>query len=127
VERYEIAIEVGPISPDTVARLKEAGHAVYRGNRTWRVVATERVLGRDSVRAQAHVLAAGILNEFELDPLHEPPTVVLRDPDASLDAATSELLLEDARRSYDPDPLTRPRRKWWQRQMELGLGERKGD
>lgn len=127
MQRFEVAIEVGPIDAPTIDRLKDAGHVVYRGNRSWRVVATAPVTGRDSVRAQAHVLAAHIIESFGLDSLTDPPSLALRDPDALIDEATTELLLDDIRKAYDPDPLPRPRRKWWQRQMELGLGERKGD
>ena len=127
VERFEFALEVGPIEPEVVARLNEAGFSVYKGNRSWRVIAQGHPDGRQTIFDQAMAMASDILLDFRLKPLHAPPTVALRDPDAMVDTAMAELVLEDARRSYDPDPLPRQRRRWWEKQMELGLGERKGD
>lgn len=127
MHRIEIALEVGPIDDPTVARLKDAGFAVYKGNRTWRVVASADPSDKEPVVDQAVSLANDILIDFRLDPLHVPPTVTLRYPDDEFETALGELVLEDARRANDPDPLPRPKRKWWQKQMELGLGERKGD
>ncbi|MGC4174722.1 hypothetical protein [Demequina sp.] len=125
--RLEIALEVAPIDAPTVQRLKDAGLEVYKGNRTWRVVAYAEPNESTPVRQQAINLANDILIDFRLDPLHRPPTVTLRYPDGETEQAVGDLLLEDARRASDPDPLPRPKRKWWQKQMELGLGERKGD
>lgn len=127
VHRIEIALEVGPIDAPTIARLKDAGFEVYKGNRTWRVVASTNPSDKEPVLDQAISLASDILIDFRLDPLHAPPTVSLRYPDDALETAMGDLVLEDARRASDPDPLPRPKRKWWQKQMELGLGERKGD
>lgn len=125
VKRVELSIEVEPIRDDVVARLKDAGYAVYQGSRTWRVVAEAPVVGRDSIRAQAHVVARQIVRTFDLEVTSDPPTIALRDPDTMIDAAGTGLILAEVRRAYDPDPLPRPKRKWYQKQMELGLGERK--
>lgn len=127
MERFDVAVEVGPIAPTTVQRLKDAGHTVYQGSRTWRVITTVSVDPARSIREHAADIANNILIDYRLDPLHSPPTVVVRDPDALYDLAAAELILEDARRASDPDPLQRHPRKWWKKQMELGLGERKGD
>jgi hypothetical protein len=127
VKRIEIALEVGPIDPETVERLKSAGFTVFKGNRSWRVVAETAPKDGQPVLTQAVTFANDILIDFRLDPLHTPPSVTLRYPDGVLDRAIGELVLEDARRASDPDPIPRPKRKWWQKQMELGLGERKGD
>lgn len=123
----EIALEVAPIDATTVQRLKDAGYAVYKGNRSWRVVAQAEPSESVPVLQQATTLANDILIDFALAPLHRPPSVTLRYPDGEVDQAIGDLLLEDARRANDPDPLPRPKRRWWQKQMELGLGERKGD
>lgn len=125
-QRIEVSIEVGPIEPDTVEALKAAGFAVYRGPRSWRVDAIEPVIAPTAIRAQAHVLMRRIVDDFGLETLTEPPAFALRDPD-DLDAPGTELMLDDIRRAYQPDPLPRQRRRWYQRMMELGLGERKGD
>lgn len=127
MERFDVAVEVGPIAPPVVERLKDDGHTVYQGKRTWRVITTVPVDPARSVREHASDVAANLIIDYRLDPLHTPPTVVVRDPDAIYDVAAAELILEDARRASDPDPLTRHKRRWWQKQMELGLGERKGD
>lgn|GEM_PF-2022425 len=127
VNVIEIAVEVAPIGAPVIERLKQAGYSVYQGKDTWRVMAEFQPKGAEPVTTQAINLANDILLDFRLDPLHSPPTVVLRSPDALMEAAVGELVLEDARRANDPDPLQRAKRKWWQRQMELGLGERKGD
>lgn len=127
MDRVEISVEVGPIAPDVVARLKAAGHAVFRGSKSWRVVATTPVIGRGSIRSQAHVFARQVIREFGLEQLTDPPALSLRDPDSALDARGTALIVEEARRAYDPDPVPRPKRKWYQKAMELGLGERKGD
>ena len=127
MSHIEIALEVAPIDAPTVQRLKDAGFAVYKGNRSWRVVAEADPKEDVSIVQQATSLANDILIDFRLNPLHHPPSVTLRYPDGELEQAIGDLLLEDARRANDPDPLPRPKRKWWQKQMELGLGERKGD
>lgn len=127
MDRFEIALEVAPIEPDVVEALKGAGHTVYRGSASWRVVAIGPAVPWKPVRDQANAFAHDLVLDFGLVPLNLPPVVALRDPDATLDTIAAELVLEDARRAYDPDPLTRAPRRWWQKQMELGLGERKGD
>ena len=127
MKRIEIAVEVAPIGASVVERLKAGGYTVYQGKDTWRVVAQFEPQGAEPIATQALDLAHDILLDYRLNPLHSPPTVVLRDADALMEAAMGELVLEDARRANDPDPLQRVKRKWWQRQMELGLGERKGD
>lgn len=126
ISRFEVSIEVAPIDPDKVESLKAAGHSVYRGPTSWRVDAIAPVVAQGSVRAQAHVLMRSIVEQFELETLTDPPSFALRDPD-DYDTPAAQLMLEDVRRAYDPDPLTRARRRWYQRWMELGLGERKGD
>ena len=127
MERIEVALEVGPIEPTTVERLKAAGFAVYKAATTWRVVAEVHPDPRRPLTEQARERVTDIIIDFRLDPLHTPPSFALRDPDAAVERAAGELVLEDARRSSDPDPLPVQRRRWWQKQMELGLGERKGD
>lgn len=125
-EKFEMSIEVGPIPPEVVERLKSAGHSVYRGNPSWRVEAAAPVLGKRSVRAQAQALATKIVKDFGLEVITNPPVISLRDPDV-VHKMRSDFILDRERRAYDPLPLSRPKRKWWQRAMELGLGERKGD
>lgn len=127
MERVEVSVEVRAIDAPTVERLKSAGHVVYRGKRTWRVEMTLPVLGPSSVRAQAHVAARQLVRDFGLTPASDPIAVSLRDPDSMEAAAASAEVLSEARRAWDPEPIPRPRRRWWQRAMELGLGERKGD
>lgn len=121
----QIAIEVGPVPADALARLEAAGHHVLHAGDQWRVIVTARVLGATSVRAQAHVIAHDVLHDYGLEALSSPPAVAIRDPDTILDLADTEVMLDGVRRSYDPDPLLQPRPHWWQRHMELGLGERK--
>lgn len=125
MKRIELSIEVGPIDLDTIARLNDAGHQVYQGTVSWRVTAQAQVVGNDSVRAQAHVVARQLVRDFALTTVTDPPALSLRDPDTVIDALGTGLLLDEIRRSYDPDPLPRPKRKWYQKAMELGLGERK--
>lgn len=127
MSHIEIALEVAPIDAPTVQRLKDAGFAVYKGNRSWRVIAEAQAKDEIPVIRQATSLANDILIDFHLDPIHRPPSVTLRYPEGEVEQAIGDLLLEDARRANDPDPLPRPKRRWWQKQMELGLGERKGD
>jgi len=127
MSRIEIALEVGPIDGPTVTRLKDAGFEVFKGNRTWRVVASADPSDKEPVLAQAVTIANDILIDFRLNPLHSPPAVTLRYPESIIETAIGDLVLEDARRASDPDPIPRPPRRWWQKQMELGLGERKGD
>ncbi|MBN2177230.1 MAG: hypothetical protein JW722_06185 [Demequinaceae bacterium] len=123
---FEVTIEVGPILPETVGRLKADGYAVFKGRESWRVQTTVPVLASGSIRAQAHYVALKVIDEYRLAPLTDPPAIALRDPDAGLDERP-DLILHDTNRSYDPVPLPRAKRKWYQRAMELGLGERKGD
>jgi hypothetical protein len=127
VRQCELSIEVAPISLEVVATLKAAGLGVLEGRVTWRVITTFTVAGSGSVRAQAHAIARGVIRDFGVEAITDPPAMTLRDPEAELDARGTELMLEELRRAYDPDPLPRPRRKYFQRAMELGLGERKGD
>lgn len=125
-QRIEVSIEVGPIDLPTIDALKAAGHAVFRGSQSWRVDVIEPVIAPNAIRAQAHVLVRRIIEDFHLTPLSDPPKFGLRDPD-DLDLPGAQLMLEGVRRAYEPDPLPRPKRRWYQRAMELGLGERKGD
>ncbi|WP_144018829.1 hypothetical protein [Demequina sp. NBRC 110056] len=125
MERVQIAIEVGPVGADALARLEAAGHLVRHEGERWRVIVTATVLGQHSVRAQAHVLAHDVIHDFALEALTQPPSIAIRDPDGVLDIADTEVMLDGVRRAYDPDPLKRYDPHWWQKQMELGLGERK--
>lgn len=124
--RIKVSIEVGPIDQPTIDALKAAGHVVYRDKQSWRVDVIEDVISPTAIRAQAHVLVRRVIEDFGLQPLSDPPRFGLRDPD-DLDLPGAQLMLEGVRRSYDADPLERPKRRWYQRAMELGLGERKGD
>lgn len=126
MKRYEVSVDVEPIDMGVVADLKAAGHRVYRGPTHWRVVASAAAVGQGSVRSQAHVLVNDLIADYALTATTAPPTCTLRDPDAGLDDRP-DLLLSDNEKSYQPDPLGRRPRKWWERAMELGLGERKGD
>ncbi len=121
----QIAIEVGPVPAEARARLEAAGHAVHCHGDQWRVIVDARVIGQTSVRSQAHVIAHDLVHDFGLTALSSPPAIALRDPDGALDVAGTEVMLDGVRRSYDPDPLDQPGPHWWQRHMELGLGERK--
>jgi len=121
----QIAIEVGPVPARAQARLEAAGHAVHHHDDQWRVIVDARVIGQTSVRAQAHVIAHDVVHDFGLTALSSPPALAIRDPDGALDVAGTEVMLDGVRRSYDPDPLDQRGARWWQRQMELGLGERK--
>ncbi|PKQ25149.1 MAG: hypothetical protein CVT64_11515 [Actinobacteria bacterium HGW-Actinobacteria-4] len=127
MKHCELSIEVAPIPPHVVARLKAAGLGVLEGRTSWRVITTFDVVGQDSVRAQAHAVSRSVIKEFELAVITDPPALSLRDPEAVLDERGTALMLEELRKAYDPDPLPRPKRKYYQRAMELGLGERKGD
>ena len=126
MKHYEVSIDVEPIDMGVVDRLKAAGHRVYRGPHHWRIVATAPAIGQDSVRSQAHVLVNDILADYALTPTTQPPTCTLRDPDAGLDDRP-DLLLHDTLKAYEPDPLERPRRRWWQSAMERGFAERDSD
>jgi len=126
VERFEMTLEVGPIGPGVVERLKADGFLVFRGKGSWRVQRMYPVLSEGTVRAQAHALALDIVDRYGLTTLSDPPAIGLRSPDVGLDERP-DLLLSDTHQSYDPAPRPRAKRKWYQRVMELGLGERKGD
>jgi len=117
VKQFEVELEVGPIDPDTVTRLKDAGFAVYKGPKAWYVTTERESISANSVRAQAHVLVRDIIADFGLEQLSEPPRYSVRDPEAAIDGGVASLIIEDARRSYDPDPLQRIKPKWWQRQL----------
>ncbi|WP_144276418.1 hypothetical protein [Demequina sp. NBRC 110053] len=125
MERVQLAIEVGPVTADARARLEAAGHHVRHDGQGWKVIVEAKILGQHSVRAQAHVLAHDLLHDFELEALTQPPAIAIRDPDGVLDIADTEVMLDGVRRSYDPDPLRREVPHWWQRHVELGLGERR--
>jgi len=125
--RIEIALEVGAISAPTVQRLKDAGFSVYQGKRSWRVVARDDADPSLSINDQAMSLANDILIDFRLEPLHAPPTITLRYLDLGVETGLGELILEDARRASDPDPLTVMKNSRWRKQRDLGLGEHAGD
>lgn len=108
----ELAIEVGPVLADARARLETAGHRVRCLPSGWRVIVTMRVLGANSVRAQAHVYAHDVIHDFGLTALTVPPAVGIRDPDARYDVADTLLMLDDVRRAYDPAPM-RGQDQWW--------------
>lgn len=127
MKHCELSLEVAPLQPDVVAQLKAAGHGVLAGADSWRVITTFDVAGSGSVRAQAHAVSRGLIKEFQLELISDPPALSLRDPEAVLDERGTALMLAELRKAYDPDPLPRPKRKYYQRAMELGLGERKGD
>ena len=126
MKRFELAVEVDAIDAETIERLKADGYSVFRGKRSWRVQVIRDVLSQDAVAAQAHAAAIEIVRDYGLSATSDPPTHFLRDPDGPMDERP-DLVLADARRAEDPDPLPRPKRKWYQKAMELGLGERKGD
>lgn len=121
-----MTVEVGPIGPEVVERLKADGYQVFEGLESWRVQRAAPVLGNDSIRAQALAIALDAIERYGLTRLSDPPEVALRDPDVGLDERP-DLLLKETFRSYDPPPRPRAKRKWYQKAMELGLGERKGD
>lgn len=125
MDRVEVAIEVQPLDPATVDLAKQAGARVFQGNRSWRVVRVVPLAGKHSVRAQAHDAVLQLVRQCHLPVTTDPPTYTLRDPDTIIDTKGAGLLLDENRRAYDPDPLPRPKRKWYQVAMELGLGERK--
>ena len=58
MERIELALEVGPIPPPTIVRLKEAGFSVYQGPHSWRVIAETAADGsREQLLDRAMTLA----------------------------------------------------------------------
>jgi hypothetical protein len=116
--RIEIAVEVGAIDAPTVQRLKDAGFDVYQGGDSWRVIAHEDTDPSIPVNDQAMNLASDILIDFRLDPLHSPPTVTLRYEDGAMEKALGDLVLEDARRASDPDPLVVMERRWWRKSRD---------
>ena len=126
MEHFEFTVEVGPIDTQTVERLKSDGYAVFKGDKSWRIQKVVPMLGRESVGAQARAATLEAIERYGLSRLSDPPAISLRDPDSRLDSRP-DLILEDARRAYDAPPRPRPKRKWYQKAMELGLGERKGD
>lgn len=111
--RIEIALEVDAVDAAVVQRLKDAGLEVYQGERSWRVIAHEDADPAIPIKDQAMNLANDILIDFRLKPLHVPPIVTLRYEDGAMETALGDLVLEDARRSNDPDPLQRVDRHWW--------------
>lgn len=123
MKRFHISVEVAPIDPGVVERLKAAGFAVFRGRRSWRVESTQPVLGRESVRSQAHVFVRQAIEEFGLVPLADPPAFTLRDPDGGMDDRP-DLVLGDARRADDPQPMKPPKHRWYQHDLDLDLRER---
>ncbi len=113
--RIEIAVEVGTIDTPTAQRLKDAGFNVYQAGDSWRVIAHEDTDPGIPVKDQAMNLATDIIIDFRLDPLHSPPTVTLRYEDGGIEKALGDLVLEDARRANDPDPLEVMERRWWRK------------
>lgn len=102
---FELSIEVRQPSPVAIARLENAGHRLYASHLGWRLIVTAKLLGTISVRSHAHVIARDLIREFDLEAVTEPPTVSLHDPQGDIDLKIASLVLEDARRASDPDPL----------------------
>lgn len=110
----ELSVEVERPSTEAAALLQSAGYSLYRSPLGWRVVFVTALIGTDSVRSHAHLVARELIATFSLVALTEPPTVSLHDLDGDLDLKVGSLVLEDARRASDPDPirlLTRKERK----------------
>jgi hypothetical protein len=101
----ELSIGVYQPSRDAAARLEQAGHRLYVSHLGWRVIVTMRLLGTESRRSHAHVVARDLIRDFGLEAVTEPPTVSLHDPEGDIDLKIASLVLEDARRASDPDPL----------------------
>jgi hypothetical protein len=110
----ELSVEVARPSAEAAARLEAAGYELFRSSLGWRVVFVTYLIGTDSMRSHAHLVARELIDTFGLTALTEPPTVSLHDLDGDLDLKVGSLVIEDARRASDPDPirlLTRKERK----------------
>lgn len=101
----ELSVEVARPSPESAARLEAAGYTLFRSALGWRVVFVTTLVGVNSLRSHAHLVTRELLHDFALTPLTEPPTVSLHDPDGDIDLMIASLVLDDARRASDPDPL----------------------
>lgn len=101
----ELSIEVRNPSRGAVARIEKAGHRLYVNHLGWHLIVTTSLLGTLSLRSHAHVIARDLIAEFGLQAVTEPPTVSLHDPEGDMDLLIAGLVLEDARRASDPDPL----------------------
>lgn len=119
MHRVHVAIEVGPLDSATIERLKGDGYAVFRGKTTWRVERTEEVVASSNVTAQAHAFVVDTVRRYRLPKLTDPPVYVLHDPDAGLDDRP-DLIIDDARRAANPDPLRNPLRRWFQTERSAG-------
>jgi hypothetical protein len=101
----ELSVEVASPSAESAARLESAGYALFRSTLGWRVVFVTTLVGTYSLRSHAHLVALELIKDFGLTALTQPPTVSLHDPDGDIDLRMASLVLEDARRASDPDPL----------------------
>lgn len=101
----ELSVEIAQPSPEAEARLEAAGYTLFRSSLGWRVVFVTTLIGDQSLRSHAHLVARELVRDFGLAALTEPPTVSLHDPDGDIDVRVGSLVLEDARRASDPDPL----------------------
>lgn len=101
----ELSIEVARPTPESAARLEAAGYTLFRSALGWRVVFVTTLVGSQSLRSHAHLVARELVYDFGLTALTEPPTVSLHDPDGDIDLMMASLVLDDARRASDPDPL----------------------
>ncbi|WP_430867163.1 hypothetical protein [Demequina aurantiaca] len=101
----ELSVEVARPSAESAALLEGAGYQLFRGPIGWRVVFVTSLIGTHSLRSHAHLVARELIVDFGLTALTEPPTVSLHDPDGDIDLKVASLVLEDARRASDPDPL----------------------
>jgi len=107
----EISIEVEEPTSSQIARLEAAGHRVFRGSLGWRVIVRAVAISDGSRRALAHVITRQVIGDFGLLTISDPPAMSLRDPDGDIDLRVGSLVLEDARRASDPDPLQRLSRR----------------
>lgn len=101
----ELSVEVARPSPESAAQLEYAGYTLFHSSLGWRVVFVAEVVGSQSLRSHAHLIARELIRDFGLTALTEPPTVSLHDPDGDIDLKIASLVIEDARRASDPDPL----------------------
>ncbi|WP_062208212.1 hypothetical protein [Demequina oxidasica] len=117
----ELSIEVARPSADVAARLEAAGYELYQSILGWRVVFSTTLGGTQSLRSHAHLIARELIADFGLTSLTEPPTVSLHDPDGDIDLKIASLVLEDARRASDPDPLQILSRRELKRMQSYGI------
>jgi len=101
----ELSVEVASPSAESAALLESAGYTLFRSALGWRVVFVTTLVGTYSLRSHAHFVALELIKDFGLTALTQPPTVSLHDPDGDIDLRMASLVLEDARRASDPDPL----------------------